>query len=141
VNIQTRSVRATSHRAFTATPERFVRGVPTPPALPQAVWVNKPRTLGEHDYSRASATELELAAAQLTVTGSVLFLLTASAPDTGGAWGDVGKERCPRLPGERVGWQGVLAVHGDSTSGALKCWPTAERQTGGPEQPRATSLR
>ena len=30
--------------AFAATPERFVRGVPTPPALPRAVWINKPRT-------------------------------------------------------------------------------------------------
>jgi putative transposase len=30
--------------AFEAHPERFVRGVPTPPALPQAVWINKPRT-------------------------------------------------------------------------------------------------
>ena len=30
--------------AFEATPERFVRGVPKPPALPQEVWINKPRT-------------------------------------------------------------------------------------------------
>ena len=30
--------------AFEMTPERFVRGVPTPLALPQAVWINKPRT-------------------------------------------------------------------------------------------------
>jgi putative transposase len=30
--------------AFETTPERFVRGVPTPPALPAAVWINKPRT-------------------------------------------------------------------------------------------------
>jgi putative transposase len=34
--------------AFAATPERFVRGVPVPPALPREVWINKPRTLGEH---------------------------------------------------------------------------------------------
>ena len=27
--------------AFAATPERFVRGVPTPPALPRAVWISK----------------------------------------------------------------------------------------------------
>jgi putative transposase len=31
-------------QAFEATPERFVRGVPTPPALPCEVWINKPRT-------------------------------------------------------------------------------------------------
>jgi len=35
--------------AFAATPERFVRGVPIPPALPQAVWINQPRTLAAHD--------------------------------------------------------------------------------------------
>jgi putative transposase len=34
---------AALRKAFDATPERFVRGVPTPPALPQAVWINKPR--------------------------------------------------------------------------------------------------
>jgi putative transposase len=28
--------------AFNAHPERFVRGVPTPPALPQAAWINPP---------------------------------------------------------------------------------------------------
>jgi putative transposase len=34
--------------AFAATPERFVRGVPIPPPLPQAVWINKPRRPDEH---------------------------------------------------------------------------------------------
>jgi putative transposase len=29
--------------AFATTPERFVRGVPTPLALPPAVWINKPK--------------------------------------------------------------------------------------------------
>jgi putative transposase len=42
---------ATLRKAFTATPERFVRGVPSPPALPQAVWINKPRTMNRHDYA------------------------------------------------------------------------------------------
>jgi putative transposase len=40
---------ATLRKAFAATPERFVRGVPTPPTLPQAVWINKPRRLEEPD--------------------------------------------------------------------------------------------
>ena len=31
-------------KAFEATPERFVRGTPKPPALPKEVWINKPRT-------------------------------------------------------------------------------------------------
>lgn len=34
-------VLAAAHRAH---PERFVRGVPRPPALPSAVWINKPKT-------------------------------------------------------------------------------------------------
>jgi putative transposase len=29
--------------AYQANPERFVRGVPSPPALPEAVWINKPQ--------------------------------------------------------------------------------------------------
>ncbi len=36
---------ATLQQAFAATPERFVRAMPVPPALPQAVWINKPRSL------------------------------------------------------------------------------------------------
>jgi len=40
---------ATLQQAFAAIPERFVRGMPTPPALPQAVWINKPRTLEKPD--------------------------------------------------------------------------------------------
>ena len=30
--------------AYAAHPERFVRGVPTPPELPSEVWINKPQT-------------------------------------------------------------------------------------------------
>lgn len=30
------------HAAYQATPERFVHGVPRPPDLPEAVWINKP---------------------------------------------------------------------------------------------------
>jgi putative transposase len=37
--------------AFAAIPERFVRGLPTPPALPREVWINKPRTLDAHDQA------------------------------------------------------------------------------------------
>ena len=29
--------------AYAAHPERFVRGKPTPPPLPEAVWINKPK--------------------------------------------------------------------------------------------------
>jgi putative transposase len=41
---------AALRKAFTATPERFVRGMPVPPPLPQAVWINKPRRLEEPDH-------------------------------------------------------------------------------------------
>jgi len=44
---------AALRKAFAATPERFVRGVPIPPALPEAVWINKPRTLDEHGSAPA----------------------------------------------------------------------------------------
>jgi putative transposase len=30
--------------AYEAHPERFVKGLPKPPQLPQAVWINKPNT-------------------------------------------------------------------------------------------------
>lgn len=30
--------------AFAAHPERFVNKVPQPPALPEAVWINPPKT-------------------------------------------------------------------------------------------------
>jgi len=33
--------------AYAASPERFVHGVPRPPVLPSAVWVNRPTTLVE----------------------------------------------------------------------------------------------
>jgi putative transposase len=42
---------AALRKAFAATPERFVRGVPSPPPLPQAVWINKPRTLTPPDHA------------------------------------------------------------------------------------------
>jgi putative transposase len=33
-------------RAFERNPGRFVRGVPQPPALPEQVWINKPKEVG-----------------------------------------------------------------------------------------------
>ncbi len=34
---------AVLHQAYAAHPERFVKGLPQPPALPSAVWINPPR--------------------------------------------------------------------------------------------------
>jgi len=42
-------------KAFEATPERFVQGAPTPPALPREVWINKPRA--QEDSSDTFATK------------------------------------------------------------------------------------
>jgi hypothetical protein len=33
--------------AFEAHPERFVRGIPVPPPLPEAAWINKPKRESE----------------------------------------------------------------------------------------------
>jgi putative transposase len=41
--------------AFRVHPERFVRGMPIPPALPEAVWINKPKTDSNGSESRALA--------------------------------------------------------------------------------------
>jgi len=40
-------------RAFEKHPERFVRGLPTPPALPEQVWINKPREAALRNNSEA----------------------------------------------------------------------------------------
>ena len=42
VKVQTERQRVLED-AFAVHPERFVRGLPTPPALPEAVWINKPQ--------------------------------------------------------------------------------------------------
>jgi len=37
--------------AYIATPERFVRRPPRPPALPAATWINKPDSLGDRSLN------------------------------------------------------------------------------------------
>lgn len=41
--------------AYAATPERFVRQVPVPPALPTAAWINPPKLLAAHGASEDEA--------------------------------------------------------------------------------------
>jgi putative transposase len=41
--------------AYAATPERFVRQVPVPPALPTAAWINPPKLLAAHRTSEDEA--------------------------------------------------------------------------------------
>ena len=38
--------------AYEAHPERFVRKVPVPPALPEAAWINRPKPVGQSDEAR-----------------------------------------------------------------------------------------
>jgi putative transposase len=40
--------------AYSAHPERFVRGTPEPAALPQAVWINPPEKTGLHDAPQST---------------------------------------------------------------------------------------
>ena len=39
--------------AFEKNPERFVRGLPRPPALPEKVWINKPKAAAALSDSEA----------------------------------------------------------------------------------------
>jgi len=43
--------------AYDAHPERFVRGMPKPPDLPDAVWINKPKTNGETTSQEVNTAE------------------------------------------------------------------------------------
>ena len=42
--------------AYAAHPERFPRGLPQPPACPQEVWINRPRTRGTEETRGLVAT-------------------------------------------------------------------------------------
>ena len=44
--------------AFAMTPERFVRGVPKPLALPQAVWINKPKDASRETFDTKVCPEV-----------------------------------------------------------------------------------
>jgi putative transposase len=47
-------------RAFEISPERFVRGLPKPPALPQKVWINKPKEQDESTEELLTKLEEEV---------------------------------------------------------------------------------
>ena len=46
------------HLAYAAHPERFVKGLPQPPALPDAVWINPPQP-GEKARSDTQTIDTE----------------------------------------------------------------------------------
>jgi hypothetical protein len=43
--------------AYAAHPERFVRGLPTPPQLPTAVWINRPQAIDEANVPAGSTPD------------------------------------------------------------------------------------
>jgi putative transposase len=51
--------RAALSEAFLAHPERFVRGTPQPPAVPEAAWINKPKIDSNGQHTRILQPESE----------------------------------------------------------------------------------
>jgi putative transposase len=51
--------RAALSEAFLAHPERFVRGTPHPPAVPEAAWINKPKIDSNGQHTRVLQPESE----------------------------------------------------------------------------------
>ena len=45
--------------AYAAHPERFVRGLPIPPKLPTAVWINRPQTVDEAGDGASSISDTD----------------------------------------------------------------------------------
>jgi hypothetical protein len=45
--------------AYQAHPERFPRGVPVPPSLPTAAWINKPTALGAPTDPRTAIVSVD----------------------------------------------------------------------------------
>ena len=45
--------------AYAAHPERFVRGLPTPPELPTAVWINRPQTVHDAGDGASSTSDTD----------------------------------------------------------------------------------
>ena len=46
--------------AFKKNPERFVRGLPKPPALPEQVWINKPKATVTSNQDEPTSAENSL---------------------------------------------------------------------------------
>ena len=64
--------------AFDAHPERFVCGMPTPPSLPDAAWINKPKAESLAKAAVVSNDDLILKASSPTVWNDTKFELKVS---------------------------------------------------------------
>lgn len=65
---------ATLATAYDRHPERFVKGLPQPPALPQAVWINPPKTLRVAVQPHAPGDEID---------SGVIITTRQFSPDSG----------------------------------------------------------
>jgi putative transposase len=82
--------------AYEAHPERFVRGMPTPPALPKEVWINQPQsgTVELHNPAAVPAPDRTQPGAQAVsrvAEGQAGVVLHARSLDTGEHLATVGK--------------------------------------------------
>jgi putative transposase len=82
--------------AYEAHPERFVRGMPTPPALPKEVWINQPQsgTVELHNPAAVPAPDPTQPGAQAVsrvAEGQAGVVLHARSLDTGEHLATVGK--------------------------------------------------
>ena len=82
--------------AYEAHPERFVRGMPTPPALPKEVWINQPQsgTVELHNPAAVPApnpTQPGAQAVSRVAEGQADVVLHARSLDTGEHLATVGK--------------------------------------------------
>ena len=82
--------------AYEAHPERFVRGMPTPPALPKEVWINQPQsgTVELHNPAAVPASDPTQSGAQAVsrvAEGQADVVLHARSLDTGEHLATVGK--------------------------------------------------
>ena len=82
--------------AYEAHPERFVRGMPTPPALPKEVWINQPQsgTVECQDPAAVPAPDTTQPGAQAVsrvAAGQANVVLHARSLDTGEHLATVGK--------------------------------------------------
>ena len=72
---------AVLERAFQAHPERFVNGTPQPARLPEAVWINPPKTDAAAATPASTSADGRLAGAQLTVRSRLSTAAIAQPAD------------------------------------------------------------
>lgn len=88
--------------SFRRHPERFVHGLPKPPPLPTAAWINEPKTAEEADKSDKSP--------DYTVINDTSEVVFASQPDHGTNKGNLRHVRCASMNGKTRGVCNVVTT-------------------------------